>query len=224
MIGFLVEPLSQVPWLYVFCILLVSVVSVIFHSKMTGLDVWREISVVVRGVVYIVLFSLIVFSTVGLLKYASYLKIDIMQLSVFEFFVVSIIATIFISWKSLFLDVKSSEISILRFLKSIPYMLRQVLLLLSLSFIVYLYSPERGIFAIIVAVVPVNILYHLYRLGIIDKVFVKSIDWLDRVDNVIDKVFGIVSLDSGKDKTKNDKVNNNDNTKYKHNSKWGSKK
>ncbi len=217
MSGLLLEPLSQIPWLYVLCILLVSVVAVIYNSKMTGLDVRREISVLVRGLVYIIIFSLVVFSTVGFLKYTSYLKIDIMQLSGFEFFVVSIMATMFIAWKSLFSEVKVTDVGIFRFLKSIPYLLRQVLLLLSLSFIVYLYSPEMSIFEIVVAVVPVTVLYHLYRMGVIDKIFVGFIDGLNRVDSVVDNVFGFGARGAGKNKIKGG-------NKTKPDKRWGSKK
>lgn len=202
MSGLFYEPLSQVPWLYVLCILFASAVSIIFHSKMTGLDVRREMSVLVRGMVHIIIFSLVIFSTVGFLKYTSYLKIDIMQLSVFEFFAVSIFATMVIAWKSLFAEVKVSDVGALRFLTSIPYPLRQALLLLLLVSIVYLYSPEMSIFGILVAVLPVNVLYHLYRIGIADKIFVGSIDGLNRVDTIIDSVSGLGSRDSGKNKIK----------------------
>lgn len=205
MSGLLLEPLSEVPWLYVLCILLVSVVAVMFHSKMTGLDVRREMSVLVRGMVYIIIFSLIVFSTVGFLKYTSYLKIDIMQLSVFEFFVVSIAVTMFIAWKSLLSEVKVTDVGLFRFLKSIPYLLRQGLLLSALSLIVYLYDPGLGTFGIIVVVVPVNVLYHLYRMGIIDRIFVGSIDGLNRVDTVVDNVFGFGARGAGENKVKKDK-------------------
>ncbi len=190
MSGLLLEPLSQVPWLYVLCILFVSAVVIMYHSKRSGLDGHREILVLGRGVLYVIIFSLMVFSTTIFLKYASYLKIDVMQLSAFEFFVVVIIATVVIAWKSLLDDIKLSDVGFFKYLLAIPYLLRQVVLLFFMFVVVGVYNDELGFFEMLIAILPVNILYHIYRISILDKVFVRAIDGLDRVDKIFDAVLG----------------------------------
>ncbi|MEA3229537.1 MAG: hypothetical protein U9P44_01355 [archaeon] len=177
MIDAVLDPLRQVPWVYVFVVLIISVLSVFFHSRSCGLDSMREAWVFLKGIAFVLIVSAAALCTVAVLKYMSYLKIDIMQLSSFEFFVVVVVFGFFLSYSFLFRENKRQHVQIFGFLDlksfgKMTYPAHQAVLYLFMVAVVSYFNDEIELFELLVSVIPVNVLYHLYFLGMFDRAFI----------------------------------------------------
>ena len=186
MIGLVAEPFFQVPWSYLLLVLAVSLSFIYMHSRMSGLGARREMPVFLKGVVSVFVLALVSLSTTIMLKYASYLKIDVMHLSSFEFFAVSVIACIFIADKALLSDGKGWSFS--RYVGRIPYMFRQAGLYAIMVSVVYYFNPEASLSYTLLAVIPVNVAYHLFYVGLLGWSLKHLLKLFDRVGSFFDSL------------------------------------
>jgi len=186
MIGLIAEPLSQVPWAYLVLVLAVSLSFIYIHSRMSGLGARKEMLVFLKGVVSVFALVLVSLSTTLVLKYASYLKIDIMHLSSFEFFAVSVIACVFIADKALLSDGKGWSFS--RYISRIPYMFRQAGLYAIMVSVVYYFNPEASLSYAFLAVIPVNVVYHLFYVGLLGWSLKHFLKLFDRMGSFFDSL------------------------------------
>lgn len=191
MTGLVAEPMLQVPWAYLVLVLAVSLFFIYMHSKMSGLGVRKEMLVFLKGIVSVFALALVSLSTTIMLKYASYLKIDIMHLSSFEFFAVSVIACVFIADKALLSDGKGWSFS--KYMGRIPYVFRQAGLCAIMVSVVYYFNPEASMSYTLLAVIPVNVVYHLYYVGLLGWSLKRFLKLFDRLDSFFD------SLSHGRD-------------------------
>ena len=196
MSGMFFEPMSQVPWAYMIVLLLVSCVAVFIHSRAKGFNVRREFGVLVKGIVNVIIFSLIVFSTTIFLKYSSYLKIDIMQLTGFGMFVVTGILMCYIIWKSFLSEVKLENYGafkgIVSLIVSLSYPLKQIIVFVFFALVVSISNPAMSFVVMIFSILPINVIYHMYYIGLFDKLYNLFIRFIDMVDGYVTNFFGSV--------------------------------
>ena len=179
----------QVPWVYVFFILAFSAVFIGVNSRSLGVKARDELSVLIKGIVFVALLSFLVFSSVAVLKYASYLKIDIMHLTSFEFFVFCMIFVAGFCSKLALADKKNGGKSVFYTLSKVAYPLQQVVLYFFMLGVVYHFNAEIPLIEACIAVLAVNVIYHLYYVKVLDKMFVKGLCVFDKADSFVDKVF-----------------------------------
>ena len=188
MISLIAEPLSQVPWAYLISLLFLSAVFIVLHSRMSGLGARKEMAVFARGIVFVSVLALVSLSTTLVLKYASYLKIDFMHMSSFEFFAVSVIVCVFIADKAFMIEGKGKAGIISRYIGRIPYLFRQAGFYVIMVFVVYYFNPEASLSYTLLAVMPVNVMYHLFYIGLLGWSLKHFLKLSARVDSFFDSL------------------------------------
>ncbi|MFH1431704.1 MAG: hypothetical protein ABIG84_00610 [archaeon] len=131
-----------------------------------------------KGVILTILLSMVTFCSVLVLKYLSYLKIDVMQLGVYETLFFAAVFGYVVFSRSL-----SDGKGIFRV--SIPYPVKQVVLFF-LAFI-YVLAADTGLelYWVVVGILPLNVLYHLHYIRILDKVF----SWMLKLNEKFEEKF-----------------------------------
>ncbi|MEA2003564.1 MAG: hypothetical protein U9O53_01240 [archaeon] len=193
MIGVIIEPLVQVPWIYILSVLLLSSVFIVMHSKMSGLDSRREMLVFFKGAAFVVMFAFISLSTALVLKYASYLKIDIIQLSYFEFFFLTALLCIFVAEISFVPEGRRGADKggiVFGYMRKVPYLLKQAGLYVFMVIVAYYFNPDASVLYTLAAVVPVNAVYHLFYLGFGGRSLQYLLKIFDMLDSFFDRAFG----------------------------------
>ncbi len=193
MTGVIIEPLVQVPWIYILSVLLLSSVFIVMHSRMSGLDSRREMLVFFKGAAFVVMLAFISLSTALVLKYASYLKIDIIQLSYFEFFFLTALLCIFAAEISFVSEGRGGADKggiVFGYMRKVPYLLKQAGLYVFMVVVAYYFNPDASVLHMFAAVIPVNAAYHLYYLGLVNRSLQYLLKVFDMVDSFFDRAFG----------------------------------
>ncbi len=172
----IIHAIGQIPIIPIAIILFILIAVIIATSKEKKKDCFRF----TKGIFITIIISLAVFSSVAVLKYASYLKIDIMQLGV---------------WEVLFFGLIFGYVTFSRSLRegkgiipiNIPYPVKQTALFLA----VFAYLWKSGIgfetYWLVVAVMPFNIIYHFYYVKALDRLFT----WIMKISEKLDKRVGV---------------------------------
>lgn len=169
-----VNAVGQVPFVPVLIVLFMLFLVVFVVSRDRRKDCFR----LFKGVFVTVVISFVVFSSVVVLKYFSYLKIDVMQLGVWEVLLFGVVFGYVVFSRSL-----SSGKGVVPV--SVPYPVKQILLFLVVF--VYLLRADTGfgMYWLVVAVMPFNVVYHLYYVKVLDKVFALIMKVSERVDEKV---------------------------------------
>lgn len=158
-----VQALLQVPVLFISLVLLMLLFVIAVASKERG----RDVIFFVKGVVVTLVFAVLTFISLGVPRYFSYLKIDLMQLGVYEiFFLVAVFAYLVMS-RSV---ADGGNVNPLK----VPYPVKQVVLFLAMFAYVMYMNTGLEMYLLVVGVLPVNVIYHLYYIRILQKVFSKA--------------------------------------------------
>ncbi len=172
----IIHAIGQVPIIPISIILFMLLAIITLTSKEKKKDSFRFI----KGIIITTIISLAVFSSVAVLKYASYLKIDLMQLGVWEILFLGLIFGYIIFSRSLREGKGIIPINI-------PYPLKQIALFLAVF--AYLWKSDIGFetYWLVVAVMPFNIIYHLYYVKALDRLFT----WIMKISEKLDKKVGV---------------------------------
>lgn len=166
----MIDALLQVPILPISAVLAVFFVTVCILSA----DRRRESLRFLKGVFVTAVLSVVVFSSVVVLKYFSYLKIDIMQLGTYEVAFFCVFFAYLILSRPL-LEGRKKPIPV-------PYPVKQAALFL--AGLGYLLWADIGLelYWTVVAIIPLNVAYHLYYIKMLDKVFCKLVRLSRKLD------------------------------------------
>ncbi len=168
----MIHALLQVPLMSIFAVLAVVLVMICI----LGTDRRRDFFRLLKGVFVTAVLSVVVFSSVIVLKYFSYLKIDIMQLGAIE---VIFFGTVF-AYAILSRSLGGGRIPF-----SVPYPLKQAALFLAA--LGYLLWADTGLelYWVVVAIMPLNVVYHLYYIKILGKVFSRVVNLSRKLDEKV---------------------------------------
>jgi len=172
----IIHAIGQIPIIPVSIILFMFFAVITITSKEKKKDCLRF----TKGIIITFIFSLAVFSSVAVLRYFSYLKMDIMQLDVWEVLFFGLIFGYIIFSRSL-----SEGKGIIPI--NIPYPVKQA----ALFIVVFacLWKSDTGLetYWLIIAVMPFNIIYHLYYVKALDRLFT----WIMKLSERLDKKSGV---------------------------------
>ncbi len=172
----IVHAMGKVPVVMISVVLLMFFAVIIATSKEKNKDCFRFI----KGIFVTVIISLVVFSSVAVLKYFSYLKLDIMQFGVVEVLFFGLVFGYVIFSRSL--SEGKGVIPI-----KIPYPVKQVVLFFAVFAYLLKSDISFGMYWLVVAVMPFNIIYHLYYVKALDKIFT----WIMKVSEKVDEKAGV---------------------------------
>ncbi|MBW6452107.1 MAG: hypothetical protein K0B02_05270 [DPANN group archaeon] len=174
--------LSQIPYFMIVLSLVLSIVLIFFYSIKVGRKLSVEIITFIKGLFIASLVIVLSLLTILPLKYISYLKLDLLPLSdlFVNYFLLLIILYILMSaFSGLFMKKET-------ILKN--YVLKQVFIFLYfLSFFSYS-NKDVSIINIIFAALPVNVLYHIYYKGLLNRMVAFYIDLSLRINVYIDSL------------------------------------
>lgn len=170
----IIDVILKIPLMSIAVVLLMILGLIVLSGNNKRKDMVRF----VKGIVITVVLSILTFSSVVVLKYFSYLKIDIMQLGVYGTLFFAFVFAYFIVSRSMFDGRGVIPIKL-------PYPVKQ--LLLFLIAMGYLLTVDTGLelYWIVVAVLPLNILYHLHFVKFLDKVFSKLMKLNEKFDDKV---------------------------------------
>lgn len=168
----IIRALLQVPLMSIFAVLAVVLVIICILGTNRRRDSFR----LLKGVFVTAVLSVVVFSSVIVLKYFSYLKIDIMQAGAVEVIFLGIVFAYAILSRSLVGG---------RIPFSVPYPLKQAALFLAA--LGYLLWADTGLelYWVVVAIMPLNVVYHLYYIKILGKVFSRVVNLSRKLDEKV---------------------------------------
>ncbi len=172
----IIHAIGQIPIIPISIILFILLAVITVTSKEKKKDCLRF----TKGIIITIIISLAVFSSVAILKYFSYLKMDIMQLEVWEVLFFGLVFGYIIFSRSLSEGKRIIPINI-------PYPAKQAALFLAVF--AYLWKSGVGLetYWLVIAVMPFNIIYHLYYVKALDKIFV----WIMKISERLDKKAGV---------------------------------
>ncbi len=166
-----IQALLQIPVLFISLVLLMLLAVIVMASRERG----RDVIFFVKGIVVTLIFAAVTFSSLAVPCYFSYLKIDLMQIGGYEIFAVVAVFSYLVMSR---LVADGGNVFPVR----VPYPVKQVLIFLALF--AYIVSMNTGLemYLLVAAVLPVNVIYHLYYIRILHKVFSKAIGIFKVID------------------------------------------
>lgn len=168
----IIHAIGQIPIIPISIILFMLLAVITVTSKEKKKDCFRF----TKGIIITIIISLVVFSSVAVLKYASYLKIDIMQLGVWEVLFFGLILGYIIFSQSLREGKGIIPINI-------PYPAKQAALFIAVFACLWKSDIGFETYWLVVAAMPFNIIYHLYYVKALDRIFV----WIMKLSEKLDK-------------------------------------
>ena len=157
------QALLQIPVLFISIVLLMLLLVIATLSKDRG----RDVVFFLKGIAVTLIFSVVTFISLGVPRYLSYLKIDIMQLGTYEIFAVVAVFSYLVMSRSV---ADGGNV----FQARVPYPVKQALIFVALFAYVLSLNTGLELYLLVVGVLPVNVIYHFYYIGVLQKVFSKA--------------------------------------------------
>ena len=148
--------LEVIPYTAIAVLIVLSVFFIYYYSRKNDLDFRKELLKYFKGVALLLILCPAVFLSAIILKYMSFLKIDILQPGVLSTTIFSAAAIILLFEYSL----KTFE-NISDKLDKIPYIIKQILLLSIVSCVLFAVTVDVELWKIAVASTVPCIIYHL---------------------------------------------------------------
>lgn len=171
-----------IPYTNMLYLVVLSVLFILHFSIKNKLNFIKEMFRYIKGIMFMVLLCLIVFSTTIFLKYMSFLKIDILQIELSHITIIVGIAIIVLFEYSL----KSFE-EIAEMISKTPYVVKQITVFSVVFIVLSAVTDEVESRIILAASVVPSVVYHLIYV----KAYKQIIGLLRYTSRLYDKITGV---------------------------------
>ncbi len=148
--------LGGIPYQSIAVLIVLSVVFIYSYSRKNNLNLKEEMLKYLKGIGLLLILCPAVFLSAVVLKYMSFLKIDILQPSVFSITIFSAVAIILLFEYSL----KTFE-NVSEKVGNIPYIIKQIILLCAVFCVLFAVTVDVELWKVASASIIPGIIYHL---------------------------------------------------------------